>query len=92
MTSATEEERMEALSHRYVDAARVVLLASGRYAIFTMASGHIVAVATEAELPAAIAEACRLSAAAWNEAKAEEASRRNREPLQLPGTLEDLGL
>lgn len=92
-TDATPEERQEALSVRYVQAARVVKLESGRFAVFTMASGHILATVDKDDLPGAIEEACQLSLESWQKAKRETAERMNvKEPIKLAVSFDDLGL
>ncbi len=93
MSEATEEERLEALSHRYVDAARVVALASGRYAVFSMAAGGLLAVVEAPDLSSWVIEACRVSGASWAEAKEAERRERGDAPaVALTVTAEDLGL
>lgn len=85
----TEAERLEALSHCYVDAARVVALASGRYAVFAMARGDLFAIASAEELGNAVAEACRRSGSAWAELRQLEARERREEPPVPLGTTAD---
>lgn len=86
---ATAEELQEALSHRYVDAARAVLLASGRFAVFSMAGGKIIACVGPEGLPAAVAEACRISGESWIHSR----ENRDREPaVQVSQSARDLGL
>lgn len=85
----TEAERLEALSKLYVDAARVVLVASGRYVVFSMARGDIIATVDTGGLPEAIAAACERSSAAW------ELSQRERlgaDSTPLDKTADALGL
>jgi len=88
--NATPEEVQEALSRRYVDAARVVRLTSGRYAVFSMARGHILAVTDEAGLAAAVVEACERSASDWEECKRIE--KKEQEPAPVAKTAGELGL
>lgn len=86
---ATGEELQEALSHRYVDAARAVLLASGRFAVFSMAGGEIIACVGPEGLASAVAEACRISGESWTRSR----ENRDREPtVQVSGTAQELGL
>lgn len=89
----TAEERAEALSHIYVDAARIVALQSGRFAVFSMARGHLLACVEAGELSQWVIEACRISGESWIKAKAEELAERNLgPPVALKATAEDLGL
>lgn len=97
----TPEQRQEALSKRYVDAARVVEVTSevptrhACWAVFSLAQGDLVGVVESEMLPMAIAEACSRSTRYWEEAKEKEALRRvQAAPPEVQKTeinLEDLG-
>ena len=97
MPDPTPEELQDALSKRYVDAARVVLCESGRFIVFSMARGDVTAVAQAPdELEAGVRAAIARSAAMW------EASRKAEREMQelldggaaspVAATAGDLGL
>lgn len=80
METLTEEEIYEARSMRYVDAARVVRLTSGKFVVFSMTQGDIVGTAQEPEVNSqlgdAIVEAIARSARFWAEARERELQRK----------------
>ena len=98
MSLLSEEERQEALSKRYVDAARVVRLASGKFVVFSMTRGDIVGTAEEPEVNSqlgdAITEACQKSSQYWLESQARELLRKNGGEVAEPmaANAEDMGL
>jgi len=81
------EEAQELLSKVYIDAARVARTTSGKFAVFSMARGDLVAICEEPQLAAAVALACQRSAEAWIRENEQEHS-----SAPAASTIEDLGL
>lgn len=85
------EEEQEALSIRYVDAARVIRLSSGRWAVFTMRSEGIYKIVPDEGLVVAATEACVINDRGYRESKELEARPRSAKK-KISLNLEDLGL
>lgn len=92
-----EASRLEALSCRYTDAARVVPLAAGGWAVFDgWGRGEsMVLIESEEELPRAIRAASFRSASAWATSLEAEERRRAESAAgvqQAGASIEDMGL
>lgn len=102
MTELTQEEKHEAESMRYVDAARVIYLApnvereTGKYVVYSMTRGQIIGVAENSPgaqdigvLQGLVEEACRVSGELWARNREEE---KTQPTVVVSGTAQDLGL
>lgn len=93
----TEEEKYEALSKRYVDAARVIRLDSGKFVIFSMVRGEIIGTAEEPEINSQLGEAidraCAISYQSWVESRRLEKLGHSSEPEEpMTATADEMGL
>lgn len=100
----TDEQKYEARSMRYVEAARVVQLSDGTFVVYSMTSGEEVGATPDTnEIAALVAVAVERSSSYWAAARqvelAHAAERQERPQRGVPPTvqvadvsLEDLGL